>query len=95
MLRPNCQEFAQMILDSDYNVNVTEELSNEFKTPLLCILMKYKGYRGTTTRADFLEFCHLNPKIFDASAIKKLVSGPTINNADIFEYCKKNYIDSD
>ena len=95
MLRPNCQEFAQMILDSDYNVNVTETLWGEFKTPLLCILMKYKGYRGTTTRANFLEFCHLNPEIFDASAIKKLVSGPTINNADIFEHCKKNYIDTD
>jgi len=95
MLRPNCQEFAQMILDSDYNVNVTETLWGEFKTPLLCILMKYKGYRGTTTRANFLEFCHLNPEIFDASAIKKLVSGPTINNADIFEYCEKNYIDTD
>ena len=95
MLRPNCQKFAQMILDSDYNVNVTETLWGEFKTPLLCILMKYKGYRGTTTRANFLEFCHLNPEIFDASAIKKLVSGPTINNADIFEYCKKNYISSD
>ena len=95
MLRPNCQEFAQMILDSDYNVNVAETLWGEFKTPLLCILMKYKGYRGTTTRANFLEFCHLNPEIFDASAIKKLVSGPTINNADIFEHCKKNYIDTD
>lgn len=95
MLRPNCQEFAQMILDSDYNVNVTETLWGEFKTPLLCILMKYKGYRGTTTTFDFLKFCQQNPKIFNASAIKKLVSDPTINNADIFEYCKKNYIDTD
>ena len=95
MLRPNCQEFAQMILDSDYNVNVTETLWGEFETPLLCILMKYKGYRGTTTTFDFLKFCQQNPKIFNASAIKKLASGPTINNADIFEYCKKNYIDTD
>ena len=95
MLRPNCQEFAQMILDSDFNVNVTETLWNEFKTPLLCILMKYTGYRGTTTRADFLEFCYMNPKMFDTEAIQKLVSGDTINNADIFEYCNKKHIDTD
>ncbi len=87
MLRPGCKKFAQMFLDKGVDVNFTEEVYNEFDTPFLCILMNYKGYRGTTTRADFLEFCYLND-IFDinSKSIKELISGPTIDNAAIYEY---------
>ena len=92
MLRPGCKEFAQMFLDKGVDVNFTEALHNEFDTPFLCILMKYEGYRGTTTRADFLEFCYLND-IFDinSKSIKELISGPTIDNAAIYEYMNGNY----
>lgn len=87
MLRPNCQEFAQIMLDSDYNINVTELLDHEFETPLLCILMNYDGYRGTTKRRDFLKFCNLNPKLFKEPTRKKLACSEIINNADIYKYC--------
>lgn len=96
MLRPNCQEFAQMMLDTPADlVNVTERVSGKFDTPLLCILMNYQGYRGTTTREEFLEFCSMNPEIFQSSDIKKILSGPIIQNADIFKYCQQKSIDSD
>tara|TARA_B100000795_G_scaffold27363_1_gene18173 strand:+ start:1029 stop:3224 length:2196 start_codon:yes stop_codon:yes gene_type:complete len=87
MLRPGCKEFAQLFLDKGVDVNFTEAIHDEFDTPFLCILMKYEGYRGTTTRADFLEFCYLND-IFDinSESIKELISGPTIDNAAIYEY---------
>lgn len=94
MLRPGCQEFAQMFLDKGVDVNFTEAIhADPFDTPFLCVLMQFKGYRGTTTRGEFLEFCYMNPKIFQPSDIKKIVSGPIIQNADIYKYCQQKSID--
>jgi len=96
MLRPGCQDFAQMFLNNGVDVNFMEEIHHRHGTPFLCILMNYKGYRGTTTRADFLDFCY-TADIFDicTDPIKKLISGPTIDNGAIYKYLNEhNYTPS-